>query len=78
MLQRDPNHGGALTGLGFLAYSAKDYTFAGQYLGSAIVVGPEYRAAHRFYAMLLAKDAGKEEALADSLTMQQNYSMAMY
>lgn len=77
VLQRDPNHGGALTGLGVLAYRAKDYTSAGRYLGRAIVVAPEYPAAHRFYAMLLARqgkkeEAGKQEALADSLTMQQN------
>lgn len=77
VLQRDPQHGGALTGLGIIAYRTKDYPSAEQYLRRAVAVAPDYPAAHRFYAMLLARqgkkeEAAKQEALADSLTAQQN------
>lgn len=77
VLQRDPHHGGALTDMGRLSYKAKDYLSAEKYLSQAVVVAPEYPAAHRFYAILLAREgkkeqADKEEALAGKLTEEQN------
>jgi tetratricopeptide (TPR) repeat protein len=77
VLQRDPNHGGALTGLGILAYRAKDYPGASDYLSRAVNVAPNFPAAHRFYAMVLARQgqhqqSAAQEAIADDLTAQQN------
>lgn len=77
VLQRDPHHGGALTGMGILAFRAKNYPAAEDYLSRAVVEAPEYPTAHRFYAMLLARQGKKDEAekqaaLARNLTEQQN------
>ncbi len=77
VLQRDPTHGGALTGMGILAYRAKDYPSAERYLSQAVVDAPNYPAAHRFYAMLLTRlgkklQADREDEQARSLTEQQN------
>jgi len=77
VLQRDPRHGGALTGMGVLAYRTKDYSSAERYLAQAVADAPDYPAAHRFYAMLLARQgknlqADKEEDLARTLTERQD------
>lgn len=77
VLQRNPKHGGALTGMGVLAYRAKDYSSADRYLTQAVTDAPDYPAAHRFYAMLLTRQgnkrqADKQEKLARTLTEQQN------
>lgn len=77
VLQRDPAHGGALTGMGILAYRAKDYASAERYLRQAIVHATDYPAAHRYYAMVLTRlgkkqQATQEEERARTLTERQN------
>ncbi|HET9088182.1 MAG TPA: tetratricopeptide repeat protein [Acidobacteriaceae bacterium] len=77
VLQRDPVHGGALTGMGILAFHAKDYASAARYLSQAVVQAPDYPAAHRFYAMVLTRmgnkqQAEQEEERARTLTENQN------
>jgi tetratricopeptide (TPR) repeat protein len=72
-----PNHGGALTGMGVLAFRAKNYTAAESYLKQAVSYAPDYVTAHRYYAMTLARLGQKEQseresALAQQLTEEQN------
>ncbi len=72
-----PHHGGALTGMGILAYRAKDYTSADRYLAQAVLYAPEYVTAHRYYAMTLSRlgrteQSQREAAVAQELTEQQN------
>jgi len=72
-----PHHGGALTGMGILAYRAKDYPSAERYLAQAVLAAPEYVTAHRYYAMTLARlgrteQSQREAAVAQELTAQQN------
>ena len=77
VLASAPNHGGALTGMGMLAFRAKDYATAETYLKQAISYAPDYVTAHRYYAMTLARlgqeeQAQRESAIAQELTEQQN------
>jgi tetratricopeptide (TPR) repeat protein len=72
-----PNHGGALTGMGILAYRGKDYPLAEKYLQSAVFFASDYPAAHHFYALVLAKlgrqaESERELVLAKTLIEQQN------
>ena len=72
-----PHHGGALTGMGVLAYRAKDYASADRYLAQAVLDAPDYVTAHRYYAMTLSRlgrtDQSQHEAgVAQELTEQQN------
>ena len=72
-----PHHGGALTGMGILAYREKDYTLADRYLAQAVLDAPEYVTAHRYYAMTLSKlgrteQSQREAAAAQELTEKQN------
>ena len=69
--------GGALTGMGILAYRAKDYAGAEKYLQQAVLNAADYPTAHRYYAMLLERlgrqaEADRESELAKQLTEQQN------
>ncbi len=77
VLKADPNHGGALTGMGLIAYRSKNYGLADTYLSKAVLYAPDYAPAHRFYAMTLARlgrheESEREIALAQKLTDQQN------
>jgi tetratricopeptide (TPR) repeat protein len=77
VLASDPHHGGALTGMGILAYRAKDYAGAEKYLQQAVLNAADYPTAHRYYAMLLERlgrqaEADRESELAKQLTEQQN------
>jgi len=77
VLASAPNHGGALTGMGVLAYRAKNYTAAESWLKRAVIYAPDYVTAHRYYAMTLARlgqheQSEREMALADQLTEEQN------
>jgi tetratricopeptide (TPR) repeat protein len=77
VLAEDSHHGGALTGMGILAYRAKDYPAAENYLRQAVVDASDYPAAHRYYAMVLERlgrqaEADRESALAKQLTEEQN------
>lgn len=77
VLAFDPHHGGALTGMGVLAYRAKDYAGAAKWLRSAVQYAPDYVKAHEYYAMTLAAlgrkgEAKQESALAQKLMVKQN------
>jgi len=77
VLKADPNHGGALTGMGIIAYKIKDYVQADAYLSKAVLYAPDYAEAHRFYAMTLAQlgrqqQSEREIAVAQKLTDEQN------
>ncbi len=83
VLERNPKHGGALTGMGIIAYRNKDYTKAEGYLESAVLNAPEYTPAHTYRAMALSRlgrkdEAEKELALAKSLTDKQNQEQRGY
>ena len=45
-LERDPTHGGALTGMGIRSFRARDYAKAEQYLAAAEKTAPDYGPAH--------------------------------
>lgn len=54
-LARSATHGGALTGMGILAYRAKDYISAQHYLTHAAEVSPGYQPAHYYLGLALAR-----------------------
>jgi tetratricopeptide (TPR) repeat protein len=60
-LERDPNHGGALTGMGILAYRARDYAQADHYLALAVKAAPDYAPAHYYRGLTLARQGKKDE-----------------
>jgi tetratricopeptide (TPR) repeat protein len=62
VLARDPRHAGALTGMGILAYRAKNYTQAEALLASAEKSAPSYRPAHYYRALALTHLNRKPEA----------------
>jgi tetratricopeptide (TPR) repeat protein len=83
VLDRNPKHGGALTGMGMIAYRAKEYSQAETYLKSAALAAPEYPPAHFYYGMVLEQlgkieEAGKELALGKRLTEKQNQEQRGY
>jgi tetratricopeptide (TPR) repeat protein len=76
VLSLSPYHGGALTGMGILAYRAKDYQAAERFLKDAVLRTPDYAAAHHYYALVLARlgrsdDAKNEAAIANKLDEEQ-------
>ena len=76
VLSVNPYHGGALTGMGILAFRGKNYQAAAKYLGQAVLYAPSYVTAHRYYAMTLAQLGKKSEAAnqmaeAQALTAKQ-------
>jgi tetratricopeptide (TPR) repeat protein len=83
VLDRDSKHGGALTGMGIIAYRAKDYVKAEVYLQSAVAYAPDYASAHTYRAMALLRlgrkdESEKELAVAKSLTEKQNQERRGY
>lgn len=77
VLSADARHGGALAGMGILAYRVKDYAGAERLLTQATVYAPDYVAAHRYLGMTLAhlgqqERADRESALAQQLTDEQS------
>lgn len=77
VLERNPKHGGALTGMGMIAYRQKDYAVAEKWLKSAVENAPEYSSAHLYFSMALARlgrreESEKELALAKSLAEKEN------
>ena len=62
VLARDANHAGALTGLGELAFRAKDYAAAEQLLARAEKADPSYARPHYYRGLSLARLGRKEEA----------------
>jgi tetratricopeptide (TPR) repeat protein len=76
VLKLNPYHGGALTGMGQLAFRAANYQLAEKYLSQAVLYAPSYVPAHRYYAMTLMRlgkksQASQQLAEAQSLTAQQ-------
>ena len=72
-----PQHAGALTGMGILAFQAKDYPAAERHLADAIRSDSGDPRAHHYYALVLARegrqaDAERESALATRLNEEQN------
>jgi tetratricopeptide (TPR) repeat protein len=61
-LARDPNHGGALTGMGILEFRKKQYGAAADYLEHSVRVAPQFQTAHYYYGLTLSKLGRKEEA----------------
>jgi tetratricopeptide (TPR) repeat protein len=64
-LERDPTHGGSLTGLGVLAFRAKDYVKSEQYLAAAEKSAPSYGPAHYYRGLALAHLGRKDEGDAE-------------
>jgi Flp pilus assembly protein TadD len=62
VLERDATHGGALTGMGIVAFRAKNYAEAEQYLARAEKTAPNYQPAHYYRGLALARLGQKEES----------------
>jgi len=62
VLARDANHGGALTGMGIIAFRSKNYAQAEQYLARAEKAAPEYQPAHYYRGLVLARLGQKDES----------------
>lgn len=77
VLSMNPYHGGALTGMGILAFRSKDYKAASNYLSKAVLYAPDYIPAHRYYAMTLTHLGEKSQAahqieIAQALAARQS------
>jgi tetratricopeptide (TPR) repeat protein len=62
VLARDANHGGALTGMGIIAFRSKNYAQAEQYLARAEKAAPDYQPAHYYRGLVLARLGQKDES----------------
>ncbi len=62
VLARDANHGGALTGMGIIAFRSKNYAQAEQYLAQAEKAAPNYQPAHYYRGLTLARLGQKDES----------------
>lgn len=67
-LSRDAKHGGALTGMGILAYRRKQFRVAGGYLDKAVEAAPAYQTAHYYRGLVLARLGQKQQADAELAT----------
>ena len=67
VLARDPTHGGALTGMGIIAFRAKDFATSERQLAAAQKTAPDYGPAHYYRGLALAKLGRKQEADAELL-----------
>jgi tetratricopeptide (TPR) repeat protein len=77
-LARNPNHGGALAGMGILAYRAKDYVGAERYLAQAVVNAATYQPAHYYYGLTLARLGKKEQSereLKIAISLQPSHAL---
>ena len=68
VLARDANHGGALTGMGIIAFRSKDYSQAEQYLARAEKAAPDYQPAHYYRGLTLARLGRKDESQSELQT----------
>ena len=66
VVARDATHGGALAGLGIIAYRKKDYVTAESWLKRAAASAPDYRVARYYYGMTLTR-LGKQGLAAPEL-----------
>ena len=62
VLERDPNHAGALAGMGRLKFQQKDYSQALELLGKAVAADTSLREAHYYLGMTYARMNRKEES----------------
>ena len=62
VLARDATHGGALTGMGIIAFRSKNYAQAEQYLARAEKTAPDYQPAHYYRGLALARLGQKDES----------------
>ena len=62
VLARDATHGGALTGMGIIAFRSKNYAEAEQYLARAEKTAPNYQPAHYYRGLALARLGQKDES----------------
>lgn len=62
VLVRDASHGGALTGMGIIAFRSKDYVQAEQYLARAEKTAPDYQPAHYYRGLALARLGQNDES----------------
>ncbi|HEV2576811.1 MAG TPA: tetratricopeptide repeat protein [Acidobacteriaceae bacterium] len=62
VLARDADHGGALTGMGIIAFRGKNYAQADQYLAHAEKAAPNYQPAHYYRGLALARLGQKDES----------------
>jgi len=67
-LKRDANHGGALTGMGVVAFRRKQYEEAEDYLQRGVRTDPAFQTAHYYLGLTLAKLGRKEESEAELAT----------
>lgn len=67
-LKRDANHGGALTGMGIVAFRKKQYLEAEDYLQRGVRADASYQTAHYYLGLTLAKLGHKEESEAELAT----------
>lgn len=68
VLARDPDHGGALTGMGIIAFRGKNYDQAEQYLARAEKAAPNYQPAHYYRGLTLARLGRKDESQREMQT----------
>jgi len=71
VLERNPKHGGALTGMGIIAYGTKEYPKAESYLKLAVLSAPNYSQAHFYYGMVLMR-LGRTAEAEKELTLAKN------
>jgi tetratricopeptide (TPR) repeat protein len=71
VLERNPKHGGAVTGMGIIAYRKKEYSKAEEYLKSAVLNAPDYSQAHFYYGMVLTR-LGRTAEAEHELTLAKN------
>jgi tetratricopeptide (TPR) repeat protein len=64
-LDRMPRHGGALTGMGILAYREKQYASARDSLTKAVAAAPEYQPAHYYLGLALGRLGDKEGSVRE-------------
>ena len=62
VLARDATHGGALTGMGIIAFRSKNYAQAEQYLAQAEKTAPNYQPARYYRGLALARLGQKDES----------------
>jgi tetratricopeptide (TPR) repeat protein len=64
VLQRDPHHAGALTGMGRIEFEKKNYDEAAKLLERAVTVEPSLREAHYYLGLSYARLGRKEDSAA--------------
>lgn len=80
-LERDPQHGGALVGMGSAYFKMKQYAAAKDWLGKAIAAAPDYQPGHYYLGLTLARlgdaaDSKRELDLAAMLAQRDNQQAA--